>query len=225
MTNVHSTLPAGRMRACLAPLAIAFALVASAPQARSQCQTNQNCWPPPGVTCAYPAPGAVFYPGTTAGVRNVELREPNACAPYPPQGGAPIQSFFDVFVDIELTLDNGGNWSPSTVTAPCVVRISPPPTAPPNQTFQTEMLSMSLTSGGVMIRESPTLPSQGQTTKQDLGGGLYRIDSFFDVFTELSLDGGQSWHPASQTMHVTTIDRNPTPTRAGTWGTVKILYR
>ncbi|MSR65720.1 MAG: hypothetical protein EXS18_08080 [Verrucomicrobiae bacterium] len=62
-------------------------------------------------------------------------------------------------------------------------------------TFQTEMLALSLTGGGVMIRESPTQPSLGETRITDIGGGLYHIDSFFDVFTELSLDGGTSWIP------------------------------
>ena len=66
-------------------------------------------------------------------------------------------------------------------------------------TFDTEMVSMSLTGLGplssVMIRESPTQPSTGVTSITDVGGGLYHIDSFFDVFTELSLDGGTSWLP------------------------------
>ena len=66
-------------------------------------------------------------------------------------------------------------------------------------TFNTEMLSMNLSGntalGPFMIRESPTLPSLGQTTVTDIGGGLYRIDSFFDVFTELSIDGGATWMP------------------------------
>jgi hypothetical protein len=62
-------------------------------------------------------------------------------------------------------------------------------------TFDTEMLSMSLQSvgGSVMIQESPTQQSKGKTTITDQGGGLFRIDSFFDVFTELSLDGGNNW--------------------------------
>jgi hypothetical protein len=66
-------------------------------------------------------------------------------------------------------------------------------------TFDTEMLSMNLTGGSplgpFMIRESPTLRSTGQTTITDIGGGLFRIDSFFDVFTELSIDGGVTWMP------------------------------
>ena len=66
--------------------------------------------------------------------------------------------------------------------------------------WDTEMLSMSLSGttpfGPFMIRESPTLPSVGRTTVDDMGGGLYRISSFFDVFTELSVDGGQTWTPS-----------------------------
>ena len=67
-------------------------------------------------------------------------------------------------------------------------------------TFPTEMLAMNLSGVGptppfIKIRESPTLPSLGSTSITDVGGGLYHIDSFFDVFTELSLDGGASWMP------------------------------
>lgn len=68
-------------------------------------------------------------------------------------------------------------------------------------TFDTEMLQLDLTGltplGPFMIRESPTLPSLGKTTITDIGGGLYHIDSFFDVFTELSIDGGQTWMPSN----------------------------
>lgn len=66
-------------------------------------------------------------------------------------------------------------------------------------TFDTEMLAMNLSGnslfGPMMIRESPTLQSLGRTTITDIGGGLFKIDSFFDVFTELSIDGGQTWMP------------------------------
>jgi len=69
----------------------------------------------------------------------------------------------------------------------------------PGQTgnFLTEMIAMQLTGTlgpfSVEIRESPTLPSIGQTSILPAGGG-YRIDSFFDVFTELSINGGP-WIP------------------------------
>ena len=60
------------------------------------------------------------------------------------------------------------------------------------------MLQLDLTlGGGTLIRESPTRQSLGQTQITDLGGGQFRIDSFFDVFTELSVDGGQTWLPST----------------------------
>ena len=67
-------------------------------------------------------------------------------------------------------------------------------------TFQTEIVSMSLTGivatpelfviGGpaqipITINESPSQASLGRTTIVDIGGGLFQIDSFFDVFTEV----------------------------------------
>lgn len=69
-------------------------------------------------------------------------------------------------------------------------------------TFATEMLSLNLSGGGVMLRESPTLQSTGQTTITNIGGGNFQITSFFDVFTELSVDGGVSWIPSSSSTHV-----------------------
>lgn len=67
----------------------------------------------------------------------------------------------------------------------------------PDGTFDTEMLSMDLTGGSpfgpALIRESPTRPSTGISS---LTGGGFAIDSFFDIFTELSLDGGQTWLPS-----------------------------
>lgn len=68
-------------------------------------------------------------------------------------------------------------------------------------TFDTEMLQLDMNGtspyGPFLIRESPTKQSLGQTTITNLGGGGYQIDSFFDVFTELSIDGGATWMPQS----------------------------
>jgi hypothetical protein len=84
----------------------------------------------------------------------------------------------------------------------------------PTQTgvFQTEMISMNLVGmtmmGPVMVREmdganNPNQPSMGVTEITPLGGGMYHIDSFFDVFTELSIDGGMTWIPSNGPTHVT----------------------
>jgi hypothetical protein len=83
-------------------------------------------------------------------------------------------------------------------------------------TFNTEMLALSLSGtspfGPYMVRESPTLATLGQTSITNIGGGLYHIDSFFDVFTELSLDGGNSWIPSDTSTHVVL---EPEPASAG----------
>ena len=83
-------------------------------------------------------------------------------------------------------------------------------------TFDTEIVAMSLTGtfGGnpIEVRENPNQPSTGQTTITDIGGGLFRIDSFFDVFTEISLDGGQNFTPAAGSVRV---DLMPEPATLG----------
>ncbi|KKK82975.1 hypothetical protein LCGC14_2798010, partial [marine sediment metagenome] len=90
---------------------------------------------------------------------------------------------------------------PIMLTGPVVVRVSNY-TSGDTGTFDTEILSMSLvgTVGGipVEVRESPTLDSLGETTITEvvLGGiaeigGLpaWEIESYFDVYTELSVQG------------------------------------
>ena len=67
-------------------------------------------------------------------------------------------------------------------------------------TFNTEMLQMNLQGvvpslAPFMIRESPTKQSLGQVSIANAPGGQFKIDSFFDVFTELSIDGGATWMP------------------------------
>jgi hypothetical protein len=117
-----------------------------------------------------------------------------------------IHSFFDVFTEIDLAPPGG---APVIRDAPSqqIMRLNGlPPGTPYPHAYQTEMLQLNLSGGGlpagVMIRESPTLASTGQTTITNVGGGLFLIDSFFDVFTELSLDGGQSWTPSNGALHI-----------------------
>jgi hypothetical protein len=71
--------------------------------------------------------------------------------------------------------------------------------------FSTEMVQMNMTGPGFMIRESPTRQSTGQTTITAIGGGRYHIDSFFDVFTDLSIDGGNTWIPSTTSNRMTLV--------------------
>jgi hypothetical protein len=76
-------------------------------------------------------------------------------------------------------------------------------------TFNTQLLSMDATgtAGGhaVQIKLDPISPSTGQATIDNVGGQpMFHIDSFFDVFTEISLDSGP-FLPAGSPVHVDSV--------------------
>lgn len=122
--------------------------------------------------------------------------------PAPPLGGTftstlPVQAV--------LTFTRLGD-PPQTFQCPGDIRVFMHTTSEgPPRVIQTEMLQMNLTGGtlpqGVIVRESPVLVSPGVSTIRTVQGG-YMISSFFDVFTELSMDGGQTWHPGLQPMRL-----------------------
>ena len=124
--------------------------------------------------------------------------------PPPAPNTTRIDSFFDVFTEIYLAPPGG---PPQLYQVPAQMQIRLNGLPPGTPYFDTEMLQLDLYGGslppGVWIRESPTRPSIGRTTQTPLGGGLYQIDSFFDVFTELSIDGGQTWNPGATSMRIT----------------------
>jgi len=62
----------------------------------------------------------------------------------------------------------------------------------------------------IEMRESPTFVSCGQIQITDLGDGTFEIASFFDIFTELSVDGGDTWVP-SQSSCGLRMELNPAP--------------
>ena len=92
-------------------------------------------------------------------------------------GGAPqVESFFDVFFDITVT-DVDDRVGLTGLEGELVQMELAGPARLPDGT-------------AVVLRESPTQSSRGPLSITDIGGGLYHIDSFFDVFTELWVDGG-----------------------------------
>src|SRR5207302_886511 len=96
---------------------------------------------------------------------------------------------------------------PILITAPGNVSVTMSNAGVNNGTSQydNEMTQLDINGGGmppgVMIRESPTLQSGGHTTSRPVPGG-FMVSSFFDIFTELSMDGGATWSPAQQPAHM-----------------------
>jgi PEP-CTERM motif len=131
---------------------------------------------------------------------------------HPPCPGCEMDQF-DSTVDADLFI-NGAPQGHIVMTGLVLVQVfgynvGPPGT--PGTPFPTEMLQLNLSGGGpFLVRESPSLPSQGQTRIDDLGNGTFRIDSFFDVFTELSIDGGTNWTPSIGSTRVS-LQETPEP--------------
>ena len=75
-----------------------------------------------------------------------------------------------------------------------------------------EMVAMSLVSIAnpmMRVRESPTLTSSGTMTMvSDGSGNGGTLNSFFDVFTELSLDNGQTWVPALLPIQMLSVNQD-----------------
>jgi len=117
-------------------------------------------------------------------------------------GDFPAKSFFDVFVDITIpSLGTSPIPGIGTGATDTIVQRGGSDTG----TFNTQMTQLDISGlpGGAEIRIDPNTPSTGQTTVTDNGGGMFRITSFFDIFTDISLDGGSTWTPATGPDHLT----------------------
>jgi hypothetical protein len=139
-------------------------------------------------------------------VKNVLMVDQTPRHNVPPPGmNFTRQSFFDI--STEVSFDGGGTFLPFYAPGvPGWIRatgLRPPPYY--DADLEEEMIGLDISGGTlpsyVMIRESPTLASAGHTMIQDLGWG-YNVDSFFDVFTEITVDGGNTWYPASAPLHM-----------------------
>jgi hypothetical protein len=169
--------------------------------------SQNNCVPPGGGGSVPGGPEYVgqFHATYPNGANVYDLTQPQHsmftnCDPPPPTTGSTTVHSFGSRIQAHLSVNGGPD---QMIDAPAQVTVQMTKTGgADNQTgtFQTEMLQLDIQGGnlppGVMIRESPTLQSTGQTSISHNGTG-YHIDSFFDIFTELSVDGGATWHPST----------------------------
>ncbi len=106
----------------------------------------------------------------------------------PGDGNFQVDSFFDVFTTLQIATENESTGN-----------------------FDTEILSMDL-SGAIPdpnnpddlieLRLSTTNPHYGHITVLKLADNIYQVDSFFDVFFEISVDGGMNWLPSIGSTHL-----------------------
>lgn len=132
-------------------------------------------------------------------IRNIKHHQFTNDAPPPPAPGMQQVYTFGSLVEFEVSTNGGSNWSQANAPGNTAVLVRASQFDPPTRYFDTEMLSLSISGGtlpaGVHIRESPTKQSMGRTSITNVPTG-YTIDSFFDIFTEVSLDGGANWSPS-----------------------------
>ncbi|MFI5253278.1 MAG: putative Ig domain-containing protein [Bacteroidota bacterium] len=175
-----------------------------------QALTMSAEFPPVGKYKSLPET-LVTYPNGVQ-FKNVVIRDLSHVG-QPPSLGS-IQTYpFNCTVDLQVSTDGGSTFTNSTASGPCIILLSHASDVGPDSFFNTEMLSLNLSGGtlpaGIMIRESPTKQSLGREIITP-SGGEFHISSFFDIFTELSLDGGTTWTPsaASLPVELTTPDEN-----------------
>ena len=100
--------------------------------------------------------------------------------------------------------DTNGLWQcldPAATNLQFYYRAAGPANPPDYRLYDTEWLRLDISGGGLpaglMLRESPVLPSLGVTLSRPLTNGDFTLSSFCNVFTELTLNGGVIWTPAA----------------------------
>ncbi len=147
-----------------------------------------------------PAPMFSYVPTFAGGlvIRNAVLVNPTNSSPPPPSSGGIVVILIGLLAG-EVSTDGGQTFTPFRAPCNMTERITSYLDSGNTRFFDTEMLALDVSGGtlpaGVMIRESPTEPSLGRTSITTVPDGTYRIGSFFDVFTELSVNGGNTWMP------------------------------
>jgi hypothetical protein len=196
--------------------ALSVGLLASSVAVRADYYSGAAELPSPMIR---ESPNDVMVYNNGVMVRNMlMIRESPTADPLPPPGpGTHCDSFFDIFT--EVSTDGGGSWGNAQQLNSFfdIFTTNGGGGGGGATNYATEVMSMDLTlsmpSGAtIMIRESPTRASGGTTSVTPLSSEGYMISSFFDIWTELSLDGGQSWIP-SQT--AARFDGLPEPSTLG----------
>jgi exosortase sorting signal-containing protein len=178
----------------------------------AQSHQPSQCIPP--LQGSYvPPPGAHSWGhDQTWAATNMEHKAFSNCFPPPPPGGSQDHEF-DSLMDAQITTNRGASYMWVRANARCRVHVTHTGSSGGTQHYETEMLQLDISGGGlppgVAIRESPTNRSSGQLTIQPAPGGGYNVNSFFDVWTDLTIDGGASWLPSTSAAHMVLTSPSP----------------
>ena len=170
----------------------------------------------------FPVPNGVYelVDGTTYQSIDIELiamslRSTGPGHDLPPAGQTfQVDSFFDIFVEIRVGGSTGETFQ---VDSFFDVFFEVTADAAGSKSFETEMLSMDLRGTGpngpdtLIMRLDSARPSQGLHLVTDLGNGTFNVDSFFDIFTEISIDGGSNFFQATDSAPVSLNSVIPEP--------------
>ena len=174
-----------------------------------------NLLPPANGMTLQPAPLGITFPGGII-ISNVAQRFFGSSNAPPNILGGSVTASGACVMELDISLDGGATWHSCVVSnVPVTVGITNNGSDSGDTLYVTELTQLNVSGGtlpaGVLIRESPTKASLGQTRIQPDTGG-YQIDSFFDIFLEVSTDNGSTWVPAGGAC---TVQWQPDPMQYG----------
>ena len=177
--------------------------------------TNDNRLPTPQVPYNLPEPPANFGDFSLVTLYSLELQAKDPDQVEVPvfdsgSGHLTLDSFFDVTYSLQLSVGLGPVFPAVGEGQMHVVGQNAFVPGPFVTFYELELTQLDLFPGAtddsvvpVMLRESPTRASTGQITLLDTCPlcvppfTTYQVTSFFDVFAEVSIDGGQTWVPSN----------------------------
>ncbi|MDB6035833.1 MAG: exported protein of unknown function, partial [Verrucomicrobiales bacterium] len=173
--------------------------------------TTQNLPPLQGQYISGPPWFSAYANGII--ISNISQNLFTQSQPPPPPSGSQIQQFSSS-ISMMLSLNGGQSWSPVTAVANAAVQLASSMDANGTRFFNTEMLTLNIGGGtlpqGVLFRESPSKASLGRTSlKTNPASGQTLMESFFDIFTEVTVDGGQNWNAAVTIPGTVGVTPNP----------------
>ena len=118
----------------------------------------------------------------------------------PPAAGQQLVQNFTAQANVRISLDGGATFTDAAGTVAARMNVTRSTINWGDTSYyDAELVQLDVTGlpQGVLLRESPTLASMGRLSITPHPTGGNQLDSFFDIFTELSLDGGQTWTAAN----------------------------